>query len=457
MSALLVLIIGCVGLVALSFGIFQKLVSANWWMNHTLEVITEGEESFVCLLDCETAYRGYLLTGNDSFLEPYDVCHAHVMGHLRRMQELTTDNPRQRELMPEIIRLADEKVKFSTETIKWRKVHPGAAITNAVQLERGKAIMDEFRRKINATLDEETNLLKLRRGEVERWRMAVYAAIAICGSVILSGAIWIVSSSRHYVAEQARIRRELSFAKDEAVKANILKSQFVANISHEIRTPMSGILGLSELLTNYQMPEDQKEITHHIFTSAQNLLALLNELLDFSRLEAGRLEIHKQPFQLDTVINEVMASVKVQADSKQLDLSCNVLQGASGLKISGDPDRLRQILLNLMHNAVKFTAQGSVQLVVMLDKEEGKNIFLRFEVADTGIGIKAQNKQKLFEPFVQGDGSTTRQYGGTGLGLSICKSLVHLMHGTIDCQSNAAGGATFSFVVPFENVSDMPD
>ncbi|HEY9678233.1 MAG TPA: ATP-binding protein [Drouetiella sp.] len=247
---------------------------------------------------------------------------------------------------------------------------------------------------------------------------------------------------------------ELEIARDEAMSASTLKSQFIANMSHEIRTPMSGVLGMSELLLESEelVDDESRELVGYIHSSAKNLLAVVNDLLDFAKLEAGKVVLDNEPFSVDELVKTAMATVSPSAQKKGLSLDYSISEDVPN-SVRGDANRLRQVLLNLTHNAVKFTPDGEIKIRINTAAKTDKKLMLAFEISDTGIGITPEAQQKLFEPFVQADGSTTRRYGGTGLGLSICKSLVELMSGRIGVKSAPNDGSLFWFTIPLEIVS----
>lgn len=240
----------------------------------------------------------------------------------------------------------------------------------------------------------------------------------------------------------------LKGARDEAVLASALKSQFVSNISHEIRTPMSGILGMAELLaTDSEIPESCREMAESIREAGHNLMFIVNDLLDFSKLEAGKMDLEHVPVQVETLVEEVAFAIRPTIVAKGLTLNFSV-DSSVPAKLYGDPKRIRQALHNLAQNAVKFTEAGEVEILADMQSSNDDLAVIRFTVRDTGIGINAETQSRLFEPFVQGDGSTTRKYGGTGLGLSIVKRFVDLMLGTVGVQSEEGVGSRFWFTVP---------
>jgi signal transduction histidine kinase len=252
------------------------------------------------------------------------------------------------------------------------------------------------------------------------------------------------------VSNLEQANEDLKTARDEAVEANRMKTQFVANISHEIRTPMSGVLGILELLLHdHEMEEGEAhELTTLAFQSANSLMYVVNDLLDFSKLEAGRTQVVENKFNAVAILEEVIQSISTSAKKKDLEITEEVPDDLRDLSVVADARLIKQILLNLAHNAVKFTTNGSVHFQMERIATDDREVTLKYTVTDTGIGIATQDKSKLCQPFVQADGSTTRKYGGTGLGLSLCRGYAKLLGGKMGFDSTLGKGSSFWFSVP---------
>lgn len=245
------------------------------------------------------------------------------------------------------------------------------------------------------------------------------------------------------------LTQKLELSYDQAMEASRIKSEFVANISHEVRTPISAVIGMAELLLDTPLSKEQLEYTRLVRESAQSLLIIINDILDFSKMEAGKIDLEHIEFGLVPLVEGCADLLAASARERGLTLMTFVSPHAPRL-LYGDPVRLRQVLLNLMSNAIKFTEKGEVIVRVTITDEQPETITLKFDVADTGIGLSESARKLLFQPFVQADGSTSRRYGGTGLGLSISRRLVELMGGTIDVTSELGKGSNFWFTIPFQ-------
>jgi PAS domain S-box-containing protein len=276
------------------------------------------------------------------------------------------------------------------------------------------------------------------------------------------GTSWDITAQKDTEKEMRETNYQLAGAMSRAVElaaeadsANQAKGDFLANMSHEIRTPMNGVIGMAGLLLDTRLDTTQRRYTETVRTSAESLLALINDILDFSKIEAGKLELEKLDFDLRSVLDDFASVIAVRAHQARLEFVCSADPNVP-THLTGDPGRLRQVLINLAGNAVKFTPKGEVVVRASVDSETDTDVVLRFSVRDTGIGIPRSKQGNLFDKFTQADASTSRQYGGTGLGLAICKQLTELMEGEIGVSSVEGRGSEFWFTAHLAKQSDRP-
>jgi len=329
----------------------------------------------------------------------------------------------------------------------WSNNYPETVATTAglaASLTRGTCIRDGYASISSIPLrsgDETLGLLHLADHRRDRFTPGTLAFLESLGAVIG------ISLARQ------RAARELKDAKERAEAANRAKSEFLANMSHEIRTPMNAILGFTDLVLETKLTSDQREYLDIVKGRGQDLLHIIDDILDLARIEADRLGLIDEPFRVREAVASTLASVRLRVEQKGLTLRSSIADDVPA-ELRGDSLRLRQVLLNLLSNAIKFTTEGSIELrVERMDTPPDPQCSLRFTIADTGIGIPRSRQQAIFEPFIQADSSTVRNYGGTGLGLTISRRLVEKMGGEIGVSSEPGQGSSFFFTALFRRLA----
>ena len=464
----------------------QQLMGLTNELNQSRDTISCLDETLSTLRAAESSERGFMVTGEPLYLQPYYDAHEKTKRCLQRLTDITDKNRALRPQLNQLNTLAIEKLKEMHEIVALRRNGSYKQSWLMIINGRSKYLMDQIASSIMAMKSTEAALVadrtsRLRDSEhlIETTFPLVVVAVCLLIGTMTYGLIKLLALQkleRTFAMPGGQAREhELALSvdalktrvqdldglvsviesqRDDALAMSTLKSQFIANISHEIRTPMSGVLGMSELLMENHLDEDSHSLVSYINESAKNLLVVVNDLLDLSKLEAGRVELDREEMSIKLLIEGVVHTVLSEAQKKQV-----VVKGAVGTTVPsilyGDQGRIRQVLLNLAHNAVKFTAAGSVQISAeLLNRSEDNSFIIHFEVKDTGIGIDSEALSLLFKPFAQAGGSVTRKYGGTGLGLSICKALVDLMSGQIGVRSKPGEGSTFWFDVPLKTTPE---
>lgn len=251
------------------------------------------------------------------------------------------------------------------------------------------------------------------------------------------------------ITERRRAERDIVEASEAAENASRTKSEFLANMSHEIRTPLNTVIGATSLLLETYLDDEQMKLVKMMHSSGESLLALINDILDISRIEAGKITLEEIPFNLNDLLKKICDTLSVRSNEKNLEMTYEIKPGVPD-ELLGDPNKLRQILVNLIGNAIKFTEKGSIRVSVEDMETTWNNLILKFSISDTGIGIPSAKLESIFNTFTQADASVTRKFGGTGLGLAISRKLVHLMQGEISVESTRGEGSTFSFTAKFD-------
>jgi signal transduction histidine kinase/CheY-like chemotaxis protein len=430
-----------------------KLLDDSGWVAHTQEVIAGVESVNVALSDAESAQRGYLITGRVDYLDRYHASATTISDRLAELARLTTDNPAQQRRVEQLKPLVRQRVAKLKTVIDVRRARGYPAAAALVGTDQGRRLVAEIRVLLDAMRGEEQRLLGQRKETLQTSvgrGMTVFWAVTLLNFFTLAFSFYLVN---RYITHRRRTEESLNEARRAAEAANIAKSAFLANMSHEIRTPMSAIVGYSDMLLEPGSTQSDKlDCLQTIRRNARHLLELINDVLDLSKIEAGRMTVERLSCDLPQLAGDVVSMMRPRAIEKGLEFKLT-FAGAVPRRIETDPLRLKQILVNLVGNAIKFTETGSIELRVSSARQSDGRTKVTCDVVDTGIGVSPQQVERLFQPFSQADESTTRKFGGTGLGLTISQRLARVLGGTIDVRSQPLQGSTFTLTIDAGEVS----
>src|SRR6266480_2559169 len=426
----------------------RTFLATSEGVNHAHEVVEQLDHLLGEMTDAETGQRGYLITGSVRYLAPHEQATARIADTLHAIRVLTADDAAQQERLNRLVPEVASRLRIMRETMDLYDQQGFAAARQHVLTDRGKHVMDAIRELVDEMQRAERTVL-LDRSSAARASARLTLVVLLVGDLLafaLVGSSYVIAMRglaerhRHVVAvEEGRGQAER--------QASRLKSEFLATMSHEIRTPMTALVGYTEMLGDADLsPAERAECLATVRRNGEHLMAIVNDTLDLSKIESGRMTIERIACSPFALVAEVAAVVRPRAARDGLTFAVEYRSPLPAM-IETDPTRLRQILLNLVGNAIKFTPRGSVRLGVALLEDTGPPRRLRFEVIDTGIGLDAEQQARLFTAFSQADASTTRRFGGTGLGLAISKRLAGMLGGDLRVRSVPGEGSTFTLTI----------
>ncbi len=452
----------------LSYKEMTSMVVSETWERHAHTEILELVDLLSKLREVETMARGFVITGDEKYLEPYKAALSEIERKLELLHTMERVSPLQQKSMADIVPLIGEKLAMVEKTIHFRRTKGFQTANQAMMPDRGEWLMDEISRLVAKSQNDGLRLL--REQEIEDMADTRKAIRLLLAGTILSLALLCMVFILHRreidrgikSGEELREHRDhLEFliqertaqlvqAKLEAEVANHTKSEFLENMSHEMRNPLSGVMGVIDLLLTNSRTEEDRHYLEMAMMSACSLKRLVNDIIDFSRISTGNISFVMEPFDLRHCVRTVTDAFAASSERKGLRFLLEIDEGVP-VQVVGDEGRLRQVLENLLSNAVKFTDSGEIGLSVQPsdDPDQTERDVLLFVVRDTGTGIPAEYMESLFKMFTQADTTSKKRFGGVGLGLALVKQIVENMGGKIRGESRYGSGSRFSFAIPF--------
>ena len=409
-------------------------------------VLRSLEETFSLVTGAETGSRGFVITGDARYLEPYRNAEVSAAGRLESLGTLIAEDSAQRDRLDRLMPLVARRFAMLDESVRLRASGGFEDAASAARTGRGRLVMDSIRAIVDSMSVEETARLQERSAQERRSldRATRLIGVSFLAAVIL-GLLAAMFVSRD-IERRLRAEEEARRAKEVAEAASRAKSEFLAMMSHELRTPLNSVIGFSNvLLRNRAGNLRDRDLLYlrRIRVGGQHLLSLINEVLDLSKIEAGRMQLERAPVALDALVEDTLSSFEGQLRDRPIALDAEIPERLT--PIMTDPAKLLQVLTNLIGNAIKFTERGRVVVRVIADPASRRPE--RIDVMDTGIGIPKDRQQAIFDAFEQADSSTARQYGGTGLGLAVSKSLCELLGYALAVRSEVGAGSVFSVIL----------